>query len=87
MEPALYDYGATTALNLIRATGPEVGVLMVVGHNPTVSMISTLLDPGTDVEDGLRTAGLALHTVTGDWADCGPGGAPLTVSHTARAED
>jgi phosphohistidine phosphatase len=85
MEPALYDYGATTALDLIRATGPEVEVLMVIGHNPTVSMISGLLDPEADVE--LRTGGLALHSVAGDWVDCGPGSAPLTASHTARASD
>lgn len=85
MEPALYDSGAATALDLIRATAPTVDVLVVVGHNPTVSMISTMLHPGTDVEDGLRTAGLALHSVDGDWADCGPGSAPLTASHTARA--
>jgi phosphohistidine phosphatase len=86
MEPVLYDHGAARALNLIRATGPEVDVLMVIGHNPTVSMISALLDPGTEVEDGLRTAGLALHSVDGDWADCRPGEAPLTAFHTARAE-
>jgi phosphohistidine phosphatase len=83
MDPALYDYGATTALDLIRATGPEVDVLMVIGHNPTVSMISDLLDPGADIE--LRTGGLAVHTIDGGWADCGPGNAPLTASHTARA--
>ena len=87
MEPALYHSGAATALDLIRTTGPDVDVLVVIGHNPAVSMISTMLDPGTEVEDGLRTAGLALHSVDGDWADCGPGSAPLTASHTARAED
>jgi phosphohistidine phosphatase len=86
MEPALYHSGAATALDLIRATDPDVDVLVVVGHNPSVSMISAMLDPGTEVDDdGLRTAGLALHSIDGDWADCGPGSAPLTASHTARA--
>jgi phosphohistidine phosphatase len=87
MEPALYDSGATASLQLIRATAPDVDVLVVIGHNPTVSVISTMLDPGTEVEDGLRTAGLALHIVDGDWTDCVPGSAPLTASHTARASD
>ncbi len=86
MEPALYDSGAAKALGVIRGTAPDVDVLVVVGHNPTVSVISTMLDPGTEVEDGLRTAGLALHSVEGAWADCVPGNAPLTASHTARAE-
>jgi phosphohistidine phosphatase len=88
MEPALYHSGAATALDLIRATDADVDVLVVVGHNPTVSMISAMLDPGTDVDDdGLRTAGLALHSVDGDWHDFVPGGAPLTAFHTARAEN
>jgi phosphohistidine phosphatase len=87
MEPALYDAGAATALDLIRATAPDVDVLVVIGHNPTVSMISAMLDPGTEADDGLRTAGLALHTIDGDWTDCGPDHAPLTASHTARASD
>jgi phosphohistidine phosphatase len=88
MEPALYHSGAGTALDLIRATDPDVDVLVVVGHNPTVSMIAARLDPGTEVDDdGLRTAGLALHSIDGEWADCVPGAAPLTATHTARASD
>jgi phosphohistidine phosphatase len=85
MEPELYDSGAASALDLIRATDPAVDVLVVVGHNPTVSMISAILDPGTATDDGLRTAGLALHSIEGEWADCGPDRAPLTATHTARA--
>jgi phosphohistidine phosphatase len=87
LAPQLYDAGPRATLDLIRTTGPDVDVLMVVGHNPTISVVSTLLDPGTEVEDGLRTAGLALHSVDGDWADCGPNRAPLTAAHTARAAD
>src|SRR5689334_25090071 len=51
MDDALYFSGTTAALDLIRATDPDVDVLVVVGHNPTVSMISAALDPGTDVDD------------------------------------
>jgi phosphohistidine phosphatase len=85
LAPELYSAGAAAMLELIRATGPEVGVLMVVGHNPTVSMVSVLLDSGTEVEDGLRTAGIALHVVDGEWTDFGPDRAPLVAAHTARA--
>jgi phosphohistidine phosphatase len=87
LAPALYDSGAAAALELIRATTAAIGVLMVVGHNPTVSAISTILAPDTDVEDGLRTAGMAVHSIDGDWIDCRPGRAPLTATHTARAAD
>jgi phosphohistidine phosphatase len=85
LAPELYSAGTMAMLEMIRATGPEVGVLMVIGHNPTVSMVSVLLDPGTEVEDGLRTAGIALHVVDGEWTDFGPDQAPLAATHTARA--
>lgn len=83
----LYERGAADALELIRATPADVETLIVVGHNPTISTISTILDADTEVEDGLRTAGLAVHQVDGDWSDCRPGRAPLTAAHTARATD
>jgi phosphohistidine phosphatase len=84
-ERALYDAGARRLLDLVRETEPDIDVLMVIGHNPSVSMLSTLLDHGTEVDDGLRTAGLAVHRVDGTWVECGPARAPLTSVHTARA--
>jgi phosphohistidine phosphatase len=85
LSPELYAAGTVAMLELIRATSSDVDVLMVVGHNPTVSMVSVLLDPGTEIEDGLRTAGIALHVVDGEWTDFGPDRAPLTAAHTPRA--
>jgi phosphohistidine phosphatase len=85
LSPELYSAGTIAMLELIRATSPDIGVLMVVGHNPTVSMVSVLLDPGTEVEEGLRTAGIAVHVVDGEWTDFGPDQAPLSATHTARA--
>jgi phosphohistidine phosphatase len=84
-EPALYDSGARRLLDLIDAIDPTVEVLMVIGHNPSISMLSTLLDPDSEIDDGLRTAGIAVHRVDGTWAECGPGKAPVTATYTARA--
>jgi phosphohistidine phosphatase len=85
-ERALY-YGSTDdALDLVRQVPADVGSVFVIGHNPTVSMLSSLLDRGTDRDsDGLRTSGIAVHTHDGDWTDLAPGTAPVTASHTARA--
>jgi phosphohistidine phosphatase len=83
-EPALYESGAHTLLGLIRETDADIDVLMLVGHNPTISMVSGLLDPGTDPDGDLRTAGLAVHRLDGAWADYKPHAAPRTASHTAR---
>lgn len=85
-DPALYYSGAHEVLDLIRETDPEVDVLMIVGHNPTISMVSSMLDPASELsDDGLRTAGLAVHTVDGAWADLRPSNARLAAVHTARA--
>ncbi|WP_213454749.1 SixA phosphatase family protein [Rhizomonospora bruguierae] len=80
-------YGSATErlLALVRAAPATVATILLVGHNPAISQLSTLLDPdGTADSDGLRTAGIAVHGVTGSWAECTPGAARLVASHTAR---
>jgi phosphohistidine phosphatase len=72
-------------LEVVTETDDSVRVLLMVGHNPTMSELAELLDPGGGPEDGLRTAGIAVHDVPGGWSACGPGTAPLRQAHTARA--
>ena len=79
----LYDGGPQEMLQAIQSTSDDVDVLMVVGHNPTVSIVSAMLDPSADTE--LRTAGLTVHRVDGSWKECRPKSAPQTGAHTARA--
>ncbi|GAA1802100.1 histidine phosphatase family protein [Planosporangium flavigriseum] len=85
----LYEPGIYTAvigeelLPLISSTQPEATTLVVIGHNPPLSMLSALLDPTLD--EGLQTCGIAVHRVNGGWHDLTPGNAPLTDLHTARA--
>lgn len=86
-QSSLYALGAESLLTIIGGTAPEVRTLLVIGHNPTMSVASALLDPEGGAE--LRTAGLAVHAVPGEWTDCArpaAGGAlaPLTEAHTAR---
>jgi phosphohistidine phosphatase len=84
-EPALYHDGVGESLALIRALPDEVGTALLIGHNPTVSLLSSLLDRATDRDaDGLRTAGIAVHTLDGSWADFATGAA-LVSTQTARA--
>jgi phosphohistidine phosphatase len=83
-EPTLYRaFSGQELLDLITATEPETTTVLVVGHNPTLSMLSALLDPTAD--EGLRTCGIAVHRVPGPWCDLAPGGGPRTAAHTARA--
>jgi phosphohistidine phosphatase len=78
----LYDAGhADELLAVIREAPPSAEVVAVVGHNPTMEWLSSALDPGAAE---LRTAGIAVHAVDGEWASLGPGAAPVTASTTAR---
>jgi phosphohistidine phosphatase len=85
-DKRLYAGGVRDMLDVISAAPDEVRTVLVIGHNPTVSDLSALLDPTRAGDsDGLRTCGLAVHRFEGSWAECGSGGATLSTSHTARA--
>jgi phosphohistidine phosphatase len=86
-ERQAYDGSAQDLLDLVRHADDKARTVLLIGHNPSVSDLSALLDPTTvdGDSDGLRTGGVAVHTVTGSWTECGPRLAPLTATHTARA--
>jgi phosphohistidine phosphatase len=84
-DPVIFDaHDGQALLDLVAATGPEVTTLLVVGHNPTLSALSAMLDR-TAADEGLRTCGIAVHRVAGAWGDLAAEGAPITATHTARA--
>jgi phosphohistidine phosphatase len=84
-DPALYESPhGRGLLDVVAATDPGVTTLVLIGHNPTISMLSALLDPASD-DEGLRTCGIAVHRVPGSWRDLTPNAAPLVATHTARA--
>jgi phosphohistidine phosphatase len=84
-DAELYYGSAAEALALVREIPAEVGTILLVGHNPGVSLLSALLDHAGRDGDGLRTCGIAVHRRKGAWADFGPGAAPVTETETARA--
>jgi phosphohistidine phosphatase len=84
-EPELYDGGVAEALTVVRGIAAKVGTVLLIGHNPGVSLLSALLDHAGREGDGLRTCGIAVHQREGAWADFGPGAAPITATRTARA--
>jgi len=84
-ERELYDGGADDLLKVIQTADPAARVVMVIGHNPSISLLSELLDPDSDLDsDGLRTCGIAIHEVTAQWSDVKS--AKLIAIHTARAD-
>lgn len=84
-EGELYDGAAEDLLKVIQTADAGARVVMVIGHNPSVSILSELLDPDSDLDsDGLRTCGIAIHDVSVAWADLKA--ASLTAVRTARAD-
>ena len=85
-EQGLYDGGRTEVMDLLRAVSDEIKVVLVVGHNPTMSDMSILLRPYDAIVGytGLKTAGLAVHRMDGLWSGTEPGKMELIVEHTAR---
>ena len=82
-EADLYYHGLGAALRLIRGVDPAVQTLLVIGHNPTMSALSIRLDDhARRREQGLKTAGIAVHEVAGTWAECAY--ANLLLNHTPR---
>ena len=85
-ERALYGASVRTLLASVRAATPDAATVLLIGHNPGLSELSLLLDPASAEEGGLRTAGIAVHTLTGSWTDFGNATAALATAHTARAD-
>ncbi|MFI5936034.1 SixA phosphatase family protein [Actinoplanes sp. NPDC051494] len=85
-EQGLYAGGRTEVIDLLRAVPDTVRTVLIVGHNPTVSDVSILLNPdaGTRFTEGMKTSGIAVHRTEGLWSDTEPGSMPLIKAHTAR---
>jgi len=69
-EDDLIYGGVNASLDVIRGLTEDVDTALVIGHNPTMSALSTRLDDRTKRADaGLKTAGIAVHEVSGPWSD------------------
>ncbi len=86
-EPAIYTGDVADLMALLQQVPDGFGTVLVVGHNPTLSMMTEELDPeATRDSDGLSTCGIAVHEVDGAWSALAAGAARRVASHTARAE-
>lgn len=83
---SLYQASPHSVLAEVRAHGGDAGTVLVVGHEPVMSLTAVALaGEGSErasshqVSAGLPTAGLALIETNGAWADLGQGHARLTA--------
>jgi phosphohistidine phosphatase len=84
-DPVVYAGDAQDLLERLRAVDDETRIVLLVGHNPAVSLLSAALDPAAEpAAEGLRTCGIAVHRPTGTWRESGSDTAVLETAHTAR---
>ncbi|MEE6309888.1 histidine phosphatase family protein [Plantactinospora veratri] len=83
-DQRIYHGHAADLLELVRGTDPAAGTLLLIGHNPAISELSTLLDPVHADPEGLRTSGIVIHRIDGEWADVAAQAGPIVKWHTAR---
>ncbi|MBS0366175.1 MAG: histidine phosphatase family protein [Proteobacteria bacterium] len=71
-EDRLYLCAAAELLHIVRATGPRITHLLMIGHNPGLSEFAQQLSPAVQ-GDGLTTAAICSGVFSGEWLDFAPG--------------
>ena len=84
-EERLYEASLGDLLRIVRGldTDRPDATVVIVAHNPGVS---SLVEALTGEVSQLRTGGIAVVAVQGEWADADTTSCSLTHRHTARAE-
>ena len=88
----LYDAVPGTVIAAINGVSPDVGTLLVVGHEPTTSGLALGLADGdpdaqqvaAEISAKFPTSAIAMLGVEGDWADLELRGAKLLAFHVPR---
>jgi phosphohistidine phosphatase len=91
LSQVLYGAGPETALDLVREISADAQAVLVVGHNPTMAYLASLLDDGegdpavaSEMMSGYPTSAVALFEYDGDWRDLSEAGATLVGYHVGR---
>ena len=90
-DRGLYAADPDTVLDLVRALDDDVRSVVLIGHNPTMAYLATVLDDGegdTDAALGLTagfpTSALAVFAYDGTWGGLAGGRARITAFHVGR---
>jgi phosphohistidine phosphatase len=81
-DERLYAEPIHTVLQVVRELPDETHTVLLIGHNPELSMLVSLL---TGREIALSTASIAVLSATGSWTAADAGWAHLRGNETPRA--
>jgi phosphohistidine phosphatase len=74
-DESLYLASPDTLLNVIRATGPRIGHLMIVGHNPGISVLAAILAPEAALGEFATGAACTMEFEVSGWSAINAGSA------------
>ena len=83
-DSRIYDNTIDDLLDVIRETQDDVKVVLLIGHNPSVSGLASVLDEDPDnlvraeLAAGYPTATIAIFEFDGSWSELREGSARLT---------
>jgi len=84
VDQRIYDNTVASVLELIGEVPDDVGILAVVGHNPSIGELALILDDGAGDEParralhgGFPAGAVAMFGLASSFADLGPGAATL----------
>ncbi|MGW5238837.1 SixA phosphatase family protein [Monashia sp. NPDC004114] len=88
---SVYLGGSEQTLETLREDAGDMATVLVVGHNPTMAHLTTMLTDGEGSREahdalgrGFVTSGLAILSYPGDWADIDIGTCALQRFHVSR---
>jgi phosphohistidine phosphatase len=91
VDARMYDNTVESLREIVRETPADVGVLVLVGHNPSVEEFAHYLDDGRGESEARRqmaqkypTSGVAVIELTTAWADVQADAGTLTAFGTPR---
>lgn len=90
-DQTLYDGGGPALVELLAAVEPDVSSVIVVGHDPTMSVVGAAFsdghaDPAVEsaLSEGFKTAAVACFDVPVPWEDVNAGRLRLTSFDVPR---
>lgn len=88
---SIYHGGTAATLDTLREDARHAGTVLVVGHAPTLPVLTRLLSDGSgdphaeqSAADGFPTSAVAVLRYDGEWEDLRSGTATLERFHVAR---
>ena len=91
LDEGLYSAGTQAALDLLRGVDDGITSVILVGHNPTMASLATILDDGEGDEEagnalalGYPTSALTVLEYDGKWSELDEASASVVAFHVGR---